>query len=93
MNISQRPIGSFLGASGRKHRESPASSPWGVESATMDAVEVHSAADVERLSPDERQRLVDTNTSTDLSGVPAEFVAKARAQGRRLLVERGLITE
>jgi hypothetical protein len=65
----------------------------GVELTAMDAVEVHRAADVERLTPDERQRLVDDHTCIDLSRVPADFVARARSEGRRLLIERGLITE
>jgi hypothetical protein len=57
----------------------------------MDAAEVRSAAEVERLTPDERQRLVNDRTSTDLSQIPEDFVAKARAEGRRLLIERNVI--
>lgn len=59
----------------------------------MDAVEIHTVDEVERLTPDERQRLVNEQTSTDLSDVPADFLARARADGRRLLVERGLTAE
>jgi hypothetical protein len=57
----------------------------------MDAAEVRKAAEVERLTPDERQRLVNERTYTDLSQIPEDFVAKARAEGRRLLVERDVI--
>ena len=57
----------------------------------MDAAEVRSAAEVERLTPDERQRLVNDRTSTDLSQIPEDFVVKARAEGRRLLIERNVI--
>ena len=57
----------------------------------MDAAEVRTAAEVEQLTPDERQRLVNERSSTDLSDVPEEFLAKARAEGRRLLVERNVI--
>jgi hypothetical protein len=57
----------------------------------MDAAEVRTAAEVEQLAPDERQRLVNERSSTDLSEVPEEFAAKARAEGRRLLVARNVI--
>ncbi|MFT3851600.1 MAG: hypothetical protein QM733_02480 [Ilumatobacteraceae bacterium] len=57
----------------------------------MDAVEICTVADIERLTPDERQRLVNARTSTDLSSAPSDFVARARADGRRLLVERGIV--
>ena len=57
----------------------------------MDAAEVRTAAEVEQLTADERQRLVNERSSTDLSDVPEEFLAKARAEGRRLLVERNVI--
>ena len=59
----------------------------------MDAVEIYTVDEVERLTPDERQRLVNERTSTDLSDVPDEFLTRARSDGRRLLVERGLTTE
>ena len=49
----------------------------------MDAAEVRTAAEVERLTPDERQRLVNERSSTDLSEVPEGLLAKARAEGRR----------
>lgn len=57
----------------------------------MDAAEVRTAADVELLTPDERQQLVNERTATDLTSVSPEFVAKARAEGHRLLVGRRVI--
>lgn len=57
----------------------------------MDAAEVRTAADVELLTPDQRQQLINERTATDLTSVSADFVAKARAEGRRLLVERRVI--
>jgi hypothetical protein len=57
----------------------------------MDAAQVCTAAEIDRLTPDERQRLVNEQSSTDLSDVPEQFVAKSRAEGRRLLVERNVI--
>jgi len=59
----------------------------------MDAAEIRTAVDVERLTPDERQRLVNDRTSTDLSELPEEFVTRARADGRRLLVQHGVIDD
>jgi hypothetical protein len=49
------------------------------------------AAELEQLSPDERDRIIKAGTITDLSQVPAEFLARARAKGRALLEERGVI--
>ena len=57
----------------------------------MDAAEVRTVADVEQLTPDERQGLVNERTSTDLTEIPHGLVARARADVRRLLVERGVI--
>lgn len=59
----------------------------------MDAAEVRTVADVEQLTPDERQRLVNERTSTDLTEIPHGLVARARADGRRLLVEGGVIDD
>jgi hypothetical protein len=47
----------------------------------VDAIEVRTAAEVERLTPDERQRLVNERSSTDLNQIPEDFVGRAR--GRR----------
>lgn len=49
------------------------------------------AAELEQLSPDERDRIIKAGTITDLSQVPADFLARARAKGRALLEERGVI--
>ena len=57
----------------------------------MDAAEVRTAVELEQLTPDERQRLINERTALDLSTVPAEFVARARSEGRRLLVESHVI--
>jgi hypothetical protein len=59
----------------------------------MGAAEIRTVSDVERLTPDQRQRLVNERTSTGLSDVPDEFVERVRADGRRLLVERGVLDE
>ena len=50
------------------------------------------AAELERLTPEERQHLVNERVITDLSHVPPEFLAKVRARGRALLKERGVIS-
>ncbi len=59
----------------------------------MAASELCTVVHVERLTSDRRQQLVNERTSTDLSDVSNEFVERARADGRRLLVERGVIDE
>jgi hypothetical protein len=64
-----------------------------VASSSMGAAEIRTVRDVEGLTPDQRQQLVNERTSTDLSDVPADFVDRARADGRRLLVKRGVIDE
>ena len=48
------------------------------------------AAELERMTPNERHRLFNERVVTDLSCLPPEFVAKVRAKGRALL-ERRLI--
>ena len=57
----------------------------------MDATEVRTAVELEQLTPDERQRLINDRTALDLSMVPAEFVARARSEGRRLLIDNHVI--
>lgn len=52
---------------------------------------IWTAAELERLTPDERQRLLNERVVTDLSKVSPEFLAKVRAKGRVLLEERGLV--
>jgi hypothetical protein len=49
------------------------------------------AAELEALTPEERQRLLSERVVTDLSQVPADFLARVRAEGRALLEERGVI--
>lgn len=49
------------------------------------------AAELEKLTPDERHRVVSEGFVTDLADVPPEFLAKARAKGRLLLEERGIV--
>lgn len=50
------------------------------------------AEELERLSPDERDRVVKEGIITDLSQVPAEFLDRARQRGRKLLEERGVVS-
>jgi hypothetical protein len=52
---------------------------------------IWTAEDLERLSPEERDRVVKASIVTDLSTLPPEFVERIRATGRRLLEERGVI--
>lgn len=53
---------------------------------------IWSAADLERLTADERQRLLDERVVTDLSELDPAFVERARAKGRAILEERGLVS-
>lgn len=53
---------------------------------------IWTAAELERLTPEERQRLLNERVVTDLSEVPPEFLARVRAKGRALLEERGLVS-
>ncbi len=43
------------------------------------------------LTPDERQRLFNERVVTNLDDVVPEFLARARAEGRRLLEERRVV--
>ena len=52
---------------------------------------IWTAEELERMSPDERQRLFDESVVTDLTQVSPEFLARVRAKGRALLAERGII--
>lgn len=52
---------------------------------------VWTAAELERLTPDERHRIVDEGVVTDLGQLPPEFVARVLAKGRALVEERGLV--
>lgn len=60
--------------------------------ASMTDDRIWTAEELERLSPDERDRIVKEGIVSDLSQVPADFLARARAKGRALLEERGVIT-
>lgn len=53
---------------------------------------VWTAAELEKLTPDERQRLLNERVITDLSQVSPEFLARVRTKGRALLEERGIIS-
>lgn len=57
----------------------------------MPADHVWTAAELERMTPDERDRIVREGFVNDLSELPPEFVARVREKGQRLLEERGLI--
>lgn len=52
---------------------------------------IWTAAELELLTPDERDRIIKEGIVTDLSQVPPDFLARARTQGRALLEERGVI--
>jgi hypothetical protein len=52
---------------------------------------VVSAAELEKLSPDERAKLVDERSGADLSDLDPGFRARVEETGRRLLEERGLL--
>ena len=52
---------------------------------------IWTAEELERLTPDERDRVVKASIVTDLSKVPPEILERIRATGRRLLEERGVI--
>lgn len=50
-----------------------------------------SVAEMERLSPDERARVVSERSSDDLAGLDPEFRARVEATAMRLVEERGLL--
>jgi hypothetical protein len=52
---------------------------------------IWTAAELERMTPEEQQRLFDEAVVKDLSQVDPEFLERVRAHGRALLEERGLI--
>jgi len=60
--------------------------PW-----FMAETKVWTAAELERMTPEERQRLFDESVVTDLTQLDPEFLERVRARGRVLLEERGLI--
>ncbi|WP_436794634.1 hypothetical protein [Actinospongicola halichondriae] len=50
---------------------------------------IWSAEELEKLTPAERQRLLDERVVTDLSTLPDEFVDRIRREGRTLMEHRG----
>jgi hypothetical protein len=52
---------------------------------------IWTAAELERLTPDERHRVINEGIVTDLDQLSPDFLARVRAKGRALLEERGLI--
>jgi hypothetical protein len=54
----------------------------------VDAAEIRKASEVELLTPDERQQLLNDRVVTDLAAVPPEFVARVRAKGKTLVESR-----
>ena len=57
----------------------------------VDDAEIRKAAEVELLTPDERQRLLNERVVTDLSTVSPEFLARVRQKGRALLESRDAV--
>ncbi|MGQ0521418.1 MAG: hypothetical protein ACT4PX_09755 [Actinomycetota bacterium] len=53
---------------------------------------VWTAAELERLTPDERHRVINEGVVTDLERLSPEFLARVRAKGRALLEQRGLVS-
>lgn len=49
------------------------------------------AEELERMSPDERSRILQERSRATLEDLDPEFRARAEATGRRLLEERGLL--
>jgi hypothetical protein len=52
---------------------------------------IWTAAELERLTPDERDRVVREGFVDDLSSLPEEYVARIRTKGRELLEHRGIV--
>ena len=52
---------------------------------------IWTAAELEQMTPEERQHLFDESLVTDLSQLEPDFLGRIRAEGRALLDERGLI--
>lgn len=50
---------------------------------------VWGAAELERLTPDERHRVINEGIVTDLEELPPDFLARVRAKGRALMEDRG----
>lgn len=52
---------------------------------------VVSASEMEKLSPNEREQLLNERSLDDLTELTPEFRGHVEAKGRRLLEERGLL--
>lgn len=50
---------------------------------------VWTAEELERLSPQDRQRLLDERVVTDVTTLPPDFVERVRREGRKLMEQRG----
>lgn len=48
-------------------------------------------SEMEKLSPNERARLIEERSRDSLDGLSPEFQARVEEQGRRILEERGLL--
>jgi hypothetical protein len=59
--------------------------------AGVEPEKVTTVEELEKLPVCERHRLVAESIVTDLSQVPAAFLARARQRGRELLEERGVV--
>jgi shikimate 5-dehydrogenase len=57
----------------------------------VDEKKVMTAAELEQLPLEERQRIAAEAIVTDVSQVPTEFLDRARQRGRELLEERGVV--
>ena len=57
----------------------------------LDDAGIRKAAEVELLTPDERERLLNERVVTDLSTVSPEFLARVREKGRALLESRDVV--
>jgi hypothetical protein len=57
----------------------------------VDEKKVMTAAELEQLPLEERQRMAAAAIVTDLSQVPPEFLDRARQRGRELVEERGVV--
>ena len=57
----------------------------------VDEKKVMTAAELEQLPLEERQRMAAEAIVTDLSQVPPEFLDRARQRGRELVEERGVV--
>ncbi|MBW3536538.1 MAG: hypothetical protein KY395_02035 [Actinobacteria bacterium] len=50
---------------------------------------VWTAEELERLRPQDRQRLLDERVVTDVTTLPPDFVERVRREGRELMEQRG----